>query len=81
MTFSRKCHKKRALFLGTSARVRHDETARNRRCDVKIGRSMPLGTLQDMGKTLTCPFDHRVTHAGHGKSGRRGDSGTKRPLG
>ena len=61
---SRKCHKKRALFLGTSARVRHDETARNRRCDVKIGRSMPLGTLQDMGKTLTRPFDHRApSHA------------------
>ena len=28
---------------------------------------MPLGTLQDTGKALTRPFDHRVTHDGHGK--------------
>ena len=32
--------------------------------------SMPLGTLQDMGKALTRSFDHRVTHGGHGKTAK-----------
>ena len=34
------------------------------------GRSMPLGTLQDTGKALPRPFDHRVTHGGHGKTAK-----------
>ena len=76
MEISRNFRKKRALLLGTSARSaprrewRHDETARNRRRDAKNGRSMPLGTLQDTGKALTRPFEHRVTHGGHGKTAK-----------
>jgi hypothetical protein len=75
----RNFRKKRALLLGTSARSarmarrrkwRNDETARNRRRDAKNGRSMPLGTLQDTGKALSRPFDHRVTHGGHGKTAK-----------
>ena len=31
---------------------------------------MPLDTLQDMGKALTRPFDHLVTHGGHGKTAK-----------
>ena len=46
-------------------------TARNRRCYRRQnGRSMPLGTVQDTGKGLTRPFDHRVTHDGHGKTAK-----------
>ena len=79
MEISRNFRKKRALLLGTSARSarmvrrrewRNDETARNRRRDAKNGRSMPLGTLQDTGKALSRPFDHRVTHGGHGKTAK-----------
>ena len=73
MEFSRKFPQKRALCLGTwlkpgpiGATVRRS-AVRNRRCDGRKGRSMPLGTLQDTGKALTRPFDHRVTHDGHGK--------------
>ena len=79
MEISRKCPqklKRRALCLGTSARSarrregRNDETARNRRQDAKNGRSMPLGSLQDTGKALTRPFDHRVTHGRHNKTAK-----------
>ena len=49
-------------------------TERNRRRgdgeNGENGRSMTLGTLQDTGKALTRPFDHRVTHGGHGKTAK-----------
>ena len=65
MEMSRKCRRR---VKKASTLLRHDgATARNRRRDGKTGRSMPLGTLQDTGKALTRPCDHRVTQDGHGK--------------
>eukprot|EP00966_Prymnesium_polylepis_P224397 5190520-Prymnesium_polylepis.1 len=40
---------------------------------------MPLGTIQDTGKALICPSDHRVTHDGHGKTAKAADP-TESPL-
>ena len=47
-------------MVGTSARSTRRQN----------GRSMPLGTLQDTGKALTRPFEHRVTHDRHNKTAK-----------
>ena len=94
MVVLRNFRKKRAFSLGTPARSTRwaqrpvgmmGATARNRRCYRRQnGRSMPLGTIQDTGKALPRPFDHRVTHGGHGKTAKSAEEAirtAKRPLG